>query len=104
LLKIDALSTSGELYYLSRQFLIYLIYAVYVFVEICSFKINLLLWLLQDAWLLKVHISEVGRSFSGPNKLWIAGALYNAKGLCPSTLQYSKIIHGWLTDHLAFIL
>jgi len=77
LLKIDALSKSGEFYYLSRQFLIYLTYAVYVFVEVCSFKINLLPWLLQDAWLLKVHIFEVEGSFSGPNISWIAGTLCN---------------------------
>ena len=79
-------------------------YVLYVFVEVCSFKLNLLPWPLQDAWLLKVHISEVEGSFSGPNKLWIAGTLCNAKGLCPSTLQYNKIIYGWLTYHLAVIL
>jgi hypothetical protein len=87
LLKIDALSANGEFYYLSRQL-----------------KINLLPWLLQDAWILKVHILEVEGSFYGPNKSWIARTLCNAKGLCPSNLQYNKIIHGWLKDYLAVIL
>jgi hypothetical protein len=88
----------------SRQFSIYLIYGVYVFVEVCSFKINLLPWLLQDAWLVKVHILEAEGNFSGPNKSCIARTLCNAKGMCLSTLQYNKIIHGWQKNHLAVIL
>jgi hypothetical protein len=75
-----------------------------LYMEVCSFKINLLPWLMHDAWLLKVHILEVEGNFSGPNKSWIARTLCNAKGMCPSTLQYNKIIHGWLKDHLAVIL